>query len=62
MLGKGRRVDISVSGVPWPSYCGADEEKDKDNDYDNDDDSVHLTQQPTLWSMETTMTLEEQQQ
>ena len=53
---------ISISRVPWPSYCGADEDKDKDNDDENDDDAVDLTQQPTLWSMETTTTLEEQQQ
>ena len=51
---------IIVSHVPWPSYCGADEDKDKDNDEDNDDDAVDLTQQPKLWSMETTTTLEEQ--
>ena len=62
MLGRGRRVDISVSCVPWLSYCGADEDKGEDNDYDNDDDAVDLTQQPTLWSMKTTTTLEEQQQ
>ncbi len=62
MLDRGRRVDISILRVPWPSYCGADEDKDEDNDYDNDDDAFDLTQQPTLWSMETTTTLEEQQQ
>ena len=62
MLGRGRRIDISILHVPWPSYCGADEDKDDDNDYDNDDDAVDLTQQPTLWSMETTTTLDEQQQ
>jgi hypothetical protein len=48
--------------IPWPSYCGADEDKDKDNDDDNDDDADDLTQQPTLRSMEKTTTLEEQQQ
>ena len=62
MLGRGRRVYISVLRISWPYYCGADEDNDEDNDYDNDDDAVDLTQQPTLWSMETTTTLEEQQQ
>jgi hypothetical protein len=53
---------MSASRVSSPSYCRADEDKDEDNDDDNDDDAVDLTQQPTLWSMETTTTLEEQQQ
>ena len=53
---------MSSSRVLLPSYCGADEDKDKDNDDDNDDDDVDLTQQPTLWTMETTTPLEDQQQ
>ena len=40
--------------MPLHSNCGADEDKDDDNNDDNDDDNDDLTQQPTLWTMETT--------
>jgi len=40
--------------MPLHSNCGADEDKDDDNDDDSDDDDDDLTQQPTLWTVETT--------
>ena len=46
--------------MPLRSNCGVDEDEDNDNDDDNDEDDDDLTQQPTLWTMETTTTLEDQ--
>ena len=37
MLGRGRRVYISVLRMSLRSNCGADEDKDDDNDDDSDD-------------------------
>ena len=43
---------MSALRMPLRSNCSADEDEDDDNDDDSDED---LTQQPTLWMMETTM-------